>query len=275
MCLIAFAIDAAPGCPLLVAANRDEDHQRPTAPLHRWRLADGTEVLGGRDLRDGGTWMAIGPQGRIAMLTNVRSAQAERGRRSRGDLVTRWLQASPDIDALAAAIDPAAFAGFNLVVGDLRSRTWAWIGNRDPQHPHRPQTPRLHMRALGGGVHTLSNASLDTPWPKTRRLHAALQAALGQLDGDTWQQPLTAALADTRPALPHELPDTGVPPDAEHTLSSPFVRWPERDYGTRSSTLLRWHTDGRLQVDEWTHESGADDSLFAPQGRRREWLTVP
>ena len=150
MCLIAFAIDAAPDCRLMVAANRDEDHLRPTAALHRWRLDDGTEVLGGRDLRDGGTWMGIGLQGRIAMLTNVRHAVPERGRRSRGELVARWLQGAPDPAALCAAIDPATYAGFNLVVGDLRTRSWAWIGNRDPRHPHEAQAPRLHTRALGG-----------------------------------------------------------------------------------------------------------------------------
>lgn len=275
MCLIAFAIDAAPGCPLLIAANRDEDHQRPTAPLHRWRLDDGTEVLGGRDLRDGGTWMGVGMNGRIAMLTNVRHAVPEVGRRSRGELVARWLQGAPDPDALCAAIDPAAYAGFNLVVGELRTGSWAWIGNRDPRHPHEAQAPRLHTRALGAGVHTVSNASLDTPWPKTQRLADALQTALQRLDDDdAWQQPLTETLADTRPAQPHELPATGVPPDVEHALSSPFVRMPQRAYGTRSSTVLRWHADGRVQVDEWTHEPAAGAPHFAPPARRREWLTV-
>ena len=276
MCLIAFAIDAAPGCPLLIAANRDEDHQRPTAPLHRWHLDDGTEVLAGRDLRDGGTWMGVGTQGRIAMLTNVRHAQAERGRRSRGELVARWLQGTLDAEALCAAIDPAAYAGFNLVVGDLRTRSWAWIGNRDPAKPHAPQAPRLHSRRIGAGVHTVSNASLDTPWPKTRRLSAALQTALAGLDeADAWQAPLTASLADTRLAELHELPATGVPADVEQALSSPFVQMQQRAYGTRSSTLLRCHADGRVQVDEWTHQPGGNQPRFAPPTRRSDWLTVP
>ena len=84
MCLIAFAIDASPACPLLIAANRDEFLDRPTAPLHRWTLPDGTSVVAGRDLRDGGTWLGVSETGRVAMLTNVRSVQIGSGQRSRG-----------------------------------------------------------------------------------------------------------------------------------------------------------------------------------------------
>ena len=129
MCLIAFALHADPVCPLLIAANRDEFLDRPTEGLHRWALADGTHIVAGRDLRDGGTWLGLSPNGRVAMLTNVRQQQAGPGSRSRGELVTRWLQGHADDEQLAAAIDPAAYGGFNLVVGDFHRQRWSWLSN--------------------------------------------------------------------------------------------------------------------------------------------------
>jgi uncharacterized protein with NRDE domain len=272
MCLIAFAIDAAPGVPLLLAANRDEDWARPTAALHRWTLADGTAVIGGRDLREGGTWLGLSPSGRIAWLTNVRQSGIPSRGRSRGELVSRWLQAETDSAGFAESVDPAAYAGFNLVVGDLRRGDWAWIGNRRADAPHAAQTPERHWQRIGAGVHSLSNASLDTPWPKSRRLSGALSLALGQ--SEEHPAPLMAALTDTAPAADADLPQTGLPDDVERQLSSPYVLWPERAYGTRCSTLLRWRADGELSVDEWTHQSNAQTPALNAQAHRRERLRV-
>ena len=180
MCLIAFAIGTDPAQPLLLAANRDEFFERPTEPLHRWALPDGTGVVAGRDLRDGGTWLGMSEAGRVAMLTNVRSANPGPGRRSRGELTTRWLQSGNSWDALLSGVTAADYGGFNLVVGDLASGFWAWVSNRDPAQPHEEQTDRLHHRRLAPGVYGLSNAALDTPWPKTLRLKQALDRASRQ-----------------------------------------------------------------------------------------------
>jgi len=279
MCLIAFAIDAAPGCPLLVAANRDEYHARPTEPLGRWRLDGGTEVVAGRDLREGGTWMGLTPGGRVAWLTNVRQAGQERGDRSRGELVSRWLAGSEDAETFASGLDAGRYGGFNLVVGDLRQGRWHWLSNRDPQRPHAPSTGTaaapLHLAPLAPGVHTLSNATLDTPWPKARRLADAVRRALSLGDSAAADPVLAKALTDTRTAPDSELPQSGVPLAIERALSSPFVRMPERGYGTRSSTVLRWHAHGGLEVDEWTHgPADADAPGLRPEQRRREHVTV-
>lgn len=278
MCLIAFALHADPACPLLIAANRDEFLDRPTAALHRWTLADGTSIVAGRDLRDGGTWLGLSPQGRVAMLTNVRQTQAGPGPRSRGELVTRWLQGDVDEDRLAAGIDPSAYGGFNLVVGDFHRARWSWLGNRDPDAPHAQRPPSLHRRALGAGVYGLSNASLDTPWPKTLRLKQALDDALVRLherDGITdWLQPLAQALTDSAPARARELPHTGVPDDMERALSSPFVQMADRGYGTRSSLVVSARpraTGWDVQMDEWTHDHG-DVARLDPARHQRETL---
>lgn len=286
MCLIAFAIDAHAACPLLIAANRDEFLDRPTAGLHRWALPSGAEVLAGRDLRDGGTWLGLSASGRVAMLTNVRDGQPGTGQRSRGELPTRWLAGDVTWPDLQARIDPNAYGGFNLVVGDFHQHFWAWLSNRDPQSPHQAplaRPARLHTQRLGAGVYGLSNATLNTPWPKTQRLTQALRASLddaahapSQPCGSApWWSRLQHALLDDLPASDADLPRTGVALAQERALSSPFVRMPERGYGTRSSLLVRAsahrNSPARWQVnlDEWTHAHAA---ATAQAQRRSETL---
>lgn len=289
MCLIAFAIDTDPHCPLLIAANRDEALDRPTAPLHRWTLPDGQTVLGGRDLRDGGTWLGVTPAGRVAMLTNVREASAAKGERSRGELVTGWLMSEMGWEAFGQTLNPQAYGGFNLVVGDFSRGAWASLSNRDPQRPHHDVERRLHTKPLAAGVYGLSNAALDTPWPKTRHLKSALVDSLAhqgstvppdEVELDT----LVRALGQTQPAETDRLPQTGVPEGIERALSSAFVRLPLNHYGTRSSLVLRVspQVEGEswcVRLDEWTHDHSAwsgdtpEAVPFLPQNRRTEAFT--
>ena len=261
MCLIAFALGTRPGLPLLLAANRDEFFERPTAPWHHWVLPGGAEVWGGRDLRDGGTWLGVSLSARVAMLTNVRGAQAASGQRSRGELATRWL-AGEHLEALQADIAPQAYGGFNLVVGDLRTDAWHWLSNCDPLRPSDGVVSRLTSRSLEPGVYGLSNAALDTPWPKTLRLKAALTEAVESATGAAalsgWESALARALASDTLAPTHKLPSTGIGVARELGLSSAFVRLPEQGYGTRSSLVLRIAAADRpahwqLDAHEWTH----------------------
>ena len=272
MCLIAFAIGTDPALPLLLAGNRDEFFERPTEALHRW--SDGPGIWAGRDGRDRGTWLGVSESGRVALLTNVRSAQAGPGLRSRGELPVRWLAGDQDIDAFASGLDPSAYGGFNLVVGDLRHGGWTWLCNRDPLAPHREGDAPLHRQALAPGIYGLSNAVLDTPWPKTLRLTAALKQALAAPRADAaWLACLQAALADDLTAAPDTLPETGVPNDLERALSSPFVRAPGRGYGTRSSLVMRVRAQGtgrHIDLHEWTH-SPAGWSTDGPTLHQLTW----
>ena len=273
MCLIAFALNANAACPLRIAANRDEFLDRPTAPLHRWTLSDGTQVVGGRDLRDGGTWLGLSPQGRVAMLTNVRQPIQAPAQRSRGELVTRWLQCDGDATRFAASIDPAAYGAFNLVVGNFHTRAWHWLGNRNPDAPHSAHTTVLHQRALAAGIYGVSNASLDTPWPKTQRLKAALVESL--TTGGNWLAPLSDALTHDQPVPDVQLPQTGVPTDLERSLSSPFVRMADRAYGTRTSQVVSLQAQGQsfaVSMCEWTHDPAAPAARLVPEHARRETL---
>ncbi|MDR7095503.1 NRDE family protein [Hydrogenophaga laconesensis] len=276
MCLIAFALNAAPGCPLLIAANRDEFLNRPTAALHRWNLDDGTEIVAGRDLRDGGTWLGLSPAGRVAMLTNVRQPLAGSGSRSRGELVTRWLQGDGDEDRLAGTIDPSAYGGFNLVVGDFHRQHWTWLSNRDPDTPHETRASKMHRKALSAGIYGLSNASLDTPWPKTLRLKQAVTDALTRMSTtDEWMLPLARSLSDGTPANARELPHTGVPDDMERALSSAFVCMPGRAYGTRSSLVVSARPAGSgwdVHMDEWTYPHTGPGAPLEGAQHHRETL---
>ena len=265
MCLIAFAIDTDPACPLLIAANRDEFHDRPTAPLHLWRLSSGAVVAGGRDLRDGGTWLGLNDSGRVAMLTNVRDVQPRPAARSRGELANRWLAGGVSWLELLDGLTPGDYGGFNLVVGDVAQGAWGWVSNRNPESPHAPAGCALHHRTLGPGLYGLSNAALDTGWPKTLRLKSALAEALAlELHGDheSGRARLMQALGDNQRFETGELPVTGVPPAWEQTLSSAFVYAPDRGYGTRSSLIVRACPEPaaahgplglRLELEEWTH----------------------
>ena len=241
MCLIAFALNASSRWPLVIAANRDEFLDRPTVPLARWKTPAGHDIISGRDLRAGGAWFGITPGGRVAFLTNVRAADALPAPRSRGELVTRWLESPGDAEDFLSrlAADPMAFAGFNLVIGDIERSKWHWVTNR-PSEAH--QTNALYAEALKPGVYGLSNAALDSPWPKTTRLKSVLAQSLqaheaagnsSALQADLWQ-----ALGSRERASAANLPATGIPLAREEALSSAFVAMPDHAYGTVSSALL-------------------------------------
>lgn len=287
MCLIAFAIGASPDWPLVVAANRDERWDRPTLPLQAWQLPSGKTVWSGRDLQAGGTWLGLAEGGRVAMLTNVRSGPPELAPRSRGELVTDWLDSDEGCVDWLRRFDPGQYGGFNLVLGDLANGRWSWVSNRVPDTPSAPAAagsasdatpdglgqlaPGWQGCELEPGLYGLSNAALDTPWPKTVALKQALKrhlddGARAEAAGD-----LLNAMLHMSPAAEAELPATGVAPEVEKRLSSAFVHAPEMGYGTRSSMLVHWNANGSLDAREWTHETAAS---VAPVERTGLWPLV-
>ena len=269
MCLIAFAIGARPELALVIASNRDEQWARPTQPLQAWELPSGKWVYSGRDLQAGGTWLGLAQDGRVAMLTNVRSWPIEAAPCSRGDLVTGWLDSAADWQDWITAIDPARYAGFNLVLGDLGTSRWAWLSNRAVNSRGADEAglpPGWQGRSLGPGCYGLSNAGLDTPWPKTLALKEALARHLSQRAHADGVQDLLQALRAMGEAHDDHLPRTGAPIDLERRLSSAFVHAPERGYGTRSSLIVHAGA-GSLVLQEWTHQPRA----FAEGERPAHW----
>lgn len=251
MC-IAYLNIGRPGWPVLVAANRDEFHARPTAAAQPWPGLP--QLLAGRDLQAGGTWLGVTTSGRYALLTNYR----EPGKTMPPDTPTRGVLVR---DFLLGDAGPGAYlhdiaargndwAGFNLIVGNP-DQSW-YYGNRSPAAPRR----------LAPGSYVLSNHLLDTPWPKARRLRQALSG----LPAGQWHenpQKVFALLHDTRQADAGELPDTGVGAELELLLSSPFIISPA--YGTRCSSVLAMGNDGHIMFCEQGY-----DSTGRPT-RRHDW----
>ncbi|MFZ0156000.1 NRDE family protein [Pseudomonas tussilaginis] len=231
MCLIVFAWRPGHAQPLIVAANRDEFYARPSRMLGAWDDAPG--VYAGRDLEAGGTWLGVGPGGRFAALTNIRDPQLAQGARSRGELVAAFLRGESSVEAYLdqVASHSQQYSGFNLLVGD--SSTLGYLNAREAQ-----------VQLLGEGVYGLSNAGLDTPWPKLVKARAGLKQQLA----DPQPPALLSLLGDNLQAADGELPETGVGLTTERLLSSVFIA--SQNYGTRASTVLIVEADGRRRLLE-------------------------
>lgn len=256
MCLVGIALEASDRFPLVIAANRDEFYARPTAPLAWWE-----EILGGRDLEGGGTWLGASAS-RLALVTNVRTHEdVSPDAPSRGEIVQYWLKGSPDFDALEAHVTKSGFAGVNVLA----------FGGGLFEHVSNHGRPRTRLEK---GIHALSNATLDTPWPKAEKLKARLAAALAHAaSADDLAAALFDALADEEVAPDDRLPDTGVGIEMERNLSPAFIRLPQLGYGTRSSTVVI--REGRaLTLYERTHGLERNGSTAMANDRRvtiRDW----
>lgn len=247
MCLI--VLDWQPGSDpsLRVAANRDEFHHRPTAPLQVW--PDAPQVMAGRDLASGGTWLGVSTDGRFAALTNYRDpARQQPDARSRGALVADFLTGQmPAAEHAATCVREASqYNGFNLLLCDGRDLIWVGHGGG-----HAPRSALLQP-----GLHALSNHLPGTPWPKLVRAREAFARVTGETSGATTDVQVNALfelLLDRTPAADTDLPDTGVSLDWERRLSPVFIAGD--DYGTRSRTVLMLGTQV-LHMEERRHGAG-------------------
>jgi uncharacterized protein with NRDE domain len=252
MCLILVAWRAHPEFPLVVAANRDEFFNRPTASASFWPESG---ILAGRDLQAHGTWMGIGPTGRFAALTNFRDPARHRDNAaSRGQLVADFLNINvpPRAGLERMRAESRRYNPFNLIVGDANSLACLSSVTGD-------------IRDLAPGVFGLSNHLLDTPWPKVESAKSLLSRALSALPDDG---ALLDLLRDDSIHPDELLPRTGISLEWERLLSAAFVKAP--GYGTRSSTVLKVSRGGAALFDEQTWVEGG-----APAGRSRFRFTLP
>lgn len=230
MCLIIFAHRVSAQYPLLIAANRDEYHGRPTTISGFW--PDHPQLLAGRDEQLGGTWMGIARNGRFAAVTNFRDPDASKAApRSRGELPLKFLTdaiAIPDyLEDIAARADE--YSGFNLLLGD-RDSLWYFSNSSEKQQPVE----------LPPGIYGLSNASLDTPWPKVILGKTLLEQIL-QTNAPISHDLLLDLVNDKSLVKPQELEHIGLESDMEQRLSAQFIQ--SEAYGTRASTTL-WRSAG-------------------------------
>jgi uncharacterized protein with NRDE domain len=237
MCLIAFAWNAHPAYRLILGANRDEWHDRPAAPAAWWN--DHPQILAGRDLKAGGTWMGVTRGGRFAAVTNFRDpADKKSTARSRGELVTAFLLSNATPEAFLSKTKRQAheYNGFNLIVGDGNSL--AYFGSHTGA-----------IEILDPGVYALSNHTLNEPWPKVTVAKSALDAILrAEMAEDARRLSIYDVLSNDAAAPDDALPDTGVGIKWERVLSSALIVTPE--YGTRASTILSVANSGDVWFGE-------------------------
>lgn len=278
MCIVALSIGQHRRFPLVLAANRDEFFDRPTARLGWWQPQPGDaqgpagqEVLGGRDLREGGTWLGLTRNGRLALATNVRAPhRMDAAAPSRGHIVPLWLTSTRPANQRWVQLAMSGYNPFNLIAADFAVGECYWASSE-----------RTMPQRLSRGLYGLSNGVLDAPWPKVvklkQRIATALRAhgqaadaAAGATGGsskvlDGLAADLFAALADRQGAADADLPSTGVSLEMERALSPVFVRTADGRYGTRCSTLVITERSGRrlmTHVLERTFPSGPGLALL-------------
>jgi len=241
MCILFIAIKQHPLYPLIIAANRDEFHKRPTQAAHFWegdekplagkesiageKPSDEKKLLAGKDLTAGGTWMGINNAGSIAALTNIRAPGKERPNAvTRGELVANFLKQNVDHSEYLKKLEDShlQYNGYNLLFGDLKKlQVYNSFENT--------------VDELTDGVYGLSNANLNSPWPKLDMGRSALAKYCKSTEALDHEH-LFELLGNNLPANDDELPNTGIPVEWEKKLSSIFIT--SEEYGTRSSTVL-------------------------------------
>jgi uncharacterized protein with NRDE domain len=247
MCLVLFAFDPHARHPLVVAANRDEFYARPARTAQFWD--DRPDLLAGRDLSAGGTWLGVSRSGRFATVTNFAEEGPADAPRSRGLLPEAFLSGTERAHDFAHSLHGAAYRGFNLLLWD--GTQLVYTSNRG------------HGEDLAPGVYGLANAELGASWPKVLRGRRALADALaGEPDADR----LLDLLANREVPPDDELPRRGRPIELERRVAPCFLVGDE--YGTRASTAV---IVGRERI------VFAEQDYFAggvPGGRRRFEITI-
>ncbi|XP_008235966.1 PREDICTED: transport and Golgi organization protein 2 homolog [Prunus mume] len=247
MCIAVFEWQNHPIYPLLLLFNRDEFKSRPTKPLAWW---EGGKILGGRDGLAGGTWLACNRDGKVAFITNVREVEKLAQAKSRGDLPVRFLEGKKSAMEFAEEVAEEAgqYNGFNLILADLCSKAMVYVTNR-------PKEDKSFVTEVSPGIHVLSNAKLDSPWPKVQRLGDSFKELLREHGGDN-DLPMKEMVEklmmntikdDEESLLPHVYP-----PELEYHLSSIFVEKAPQlgHYGTRSTSALCVKTSGEVIYHE-------------------------
>ena len=246
MCLIIFAYDVHPSYKLVLAANRDEFYDRPSASADFWK--DCPDLLAGRDLKEKGTWLGVTRQGKFAAITNYRDpASFMFDAKSRGKLVKDFLGSKNNAEEFIKKISrqDAKYNGYNLILQD--SGGFYYYSNRGGE-----------KQKITAGIHGLSNHLLNTPWPKVVRGKKLMKEALKSKRA-AMEEALFALLSDRRFPPPEKLPSTGVDKEWEKVLSPIFIKSPH--YGTRSSTVLLIGKNRRVTFIEKNYDGGDEPWL--------------
>ena len=241
MCLIVFAYKTVSGTPLVFAGNRDEFYDRPTEQAHIWNTDP--KMIAGKDKKAGGTWLGLSENGKIAAITNYRDmGQIKPNAPSRGHIVKNALISSQSTEQYLEHLKSVAneYNGFNLIAG-----------NREKLFYFSNQT--MQIEELKPGIYALSNALLNTPWPKSEWAKQRFKQILDS--GDRKPNHFFSMLknSDTYPL--EKLPETGLSDEMEKAVSAVFIK--TDGYGSRCSTVMQLYSDSTFYFEERTYKSGS------------------
>jgi uncharacterized protein with NRDE domain len=248
MCLIVLANNFHKNYKLILAANRDEFYNRPTLPTDFWE--DNPDLLAGKDLEAGGTWLGITKSGKYAAITNFREPKSFRkDAPSRGKLTTQFLLGNTKPDKYVSSLmkDSNNYNGYNLLVGNPNELYF--YSNKI----NRPQK-------LVPGIYGLSNHLLDTPWTKVVRSKEAFKEVVK--DDKLSVKKLFDLLSDKTLPPDIELPNTGMGIEIERMAAPVFIESPS--YGTRCSTVILVDKNNNVQFIEKSlriNSSGKKDRI--------------
>jgi len=265
MCLAIIAYQALKDWPLIIVANRDEYHARPTLAAQPW--STNPNILAGKDLVAGGSWFGVTQLGQFSLLTNYREPLvAQQTATSRGKLVSNFLmEPQKPLHYLQALADQAhLYSGFNLLVGD---QSGLYVASNRQVILNQAE----FIRPIAAGVWGLSNAFFNTPWPKLTLSREAVENYLLQCqkqNSEPCLQTLTQIMHNTTPVPDDELPRTGLSLERERQLATPFIVG--QDYGTRCTTALMQHIDGRILFNEQSYAPG-----FITPNKSVSWQFLP
>ncbi|MFT5520381.1 MAG: hypothetical protein ACI9IA_000973 [Enterobacterales bacterium] len=239
MCILFLAINQHPDYPMIICANRDEFHQRPTQSAHYWQDKEG--ILAGRDLQAGGSWLGINRRGQFAAITNIRTGgKVLENKKSRGELVTFVLEENTSgeehnkINESWLKEQGDSYSPFNLIYGNL-------------EQLYCYNSVSGEQIKLSTGFHSISNGAMDEIWPKMAKGEQQLEQVVKSATGINEAALLSILNNQTRP-VESELPNTGIPVEWEQLLSSIFIC--SENYGTRSSSIVLLGVDSSINFTE-------------------------
>lgn len=234
MCLIAFALNSHPDYRLILAGNRDEFYERPTSYADFWK--EESHVLAGKDLQGGGTWLGVNSFGKVSAVTNYRDpTNINPQAKTRGDLTRDYLvkkEHSAMIDMKRIAKEASLYNGFNVLM--IEESNGYHFSNYEKK-----------INKLDTGIYGLSNALIDTPWPKLSKLKSDFAETI---EGSFSHEDLLNILNDKEQAPDDQLPSTGIPYEWEKAISSICIEL--ENYGTCCSTVVTIDHDGVLNFTE-------------------------
>lgn len=241
MCLINFHFNNHPKYKLIVVANRDEEYKRPTKEAHFWE--DEPSILAGRDLKQMGTWLGVSKSGKFAALTNYRDLSLPDAPRSRGEIVKDFLASnlSPEEFILSLKEKRQQYGGYNVLIGS----------GDELYHYNNIFDEKNNISA---GTYSLSNCTLNTPWPKVEKGKRKLAQLVSKMENELEIEQLFNMVLDQTQAPIEQLPNTGVGVELEQLLSPLFIQMPH--YGTRCSTVVLIDKNDHITFVERTFHKG-------------------